>query len=181
MRLKGKRIVLRPMVKKDEKRIAELANDKTISEFTHVPYPYDLAKAREFIKKSNERMKKKEEYHFAITLNDDFIGTIGIIDIVKRDNYGETGYWLGKPYRGQGYVSEACKLILDFSFKKLKFHKMVIMCAKENKGSKKIIDKMGAKFGGVLRAHGFVGGKYKDMLYYDILKKEWKPSKIKLK
>lgn len=181
MKIKGKRITLRPLEKKDERRITDLAHDKSISKFTHVPYPYDIKKARYFIKISKEKTKKKQEYHFAIALNktDEFIGTIGLIRIDKRDNRGEIGYWLGKPYRGKGYVPEACKLIINFGFKNIKLHKIVIECAKENKASKKVIDKMKAKLEGVLRKNSFVGGKHRDSLYHGILKKEWRPSNIK--
>lgn len=175
MKLKGKRITLRLFTKKDEKRLAELANDKSVNRFTHVPYPYNLKMAKEFIKSSNERFRKKQEYHFAIALNeaDEFIGTIGLIRISKRDNRAEIGYWLGKPYRGKGYTTEACRLLIDFGFKKLKFNKIVIVCAKENKSSKRVIDKVGAKLEGVLKKDAFIGGHYRDCLIHGILRKEW--------
>ncbi len=175
-------MTLRPLMKKDEKRIAELAHDKSIYRFTRVPYPYNIEHAKKFIADSQKKMKKKEEYVFAIALNenDELIGIASLMRFNKMDNRAEVGYWLGKPYRSKGYVPEACKLIINFGFNKLKLNKIIIECAKENKASKKVIDKLGAKLEGVLRESSFVGGKYRDSLYHGILRKEWKPNKIEV-
>ncbi len=182
MKLKGKRVTLRPLMKKDEKRIAELAHDKSIYRFTRVPYPYKIAYAKKFISDSQGKMKEKEEYVFAITLNEDdeLIGTASLMRFDRMSNRAEVGYWLGKPYRNKGYVPEACKLIINFGFSKLKLNKIIIECAKENTASKKVIDKLGAKLEGVLRESSFVGGRYRDSLYHGILRKEWKPDKIRV-
>ncbi|MCX6707144.1 MAG: GNAT family N-acetyltransferase [Candidatus Woesearchaeota archaeon] len=145
MELKGKRIVLRPYLKKDERRLAELANDKTVSRFTRIPCPYKLKDAKNFIKSSNYNIRKKEEYPFAITLNDEMIGGVSLIRLDKRDNRAELGYWLGKPYRRKGYAIEAAKLVLDFGFRKLKLNKILVSCAKQNNDSKRLIDKLHAK------------------------------------
>ncbi|MFC1732281.1 GNAT family N-acetyltransferase [candidate division KSB1 bacterium] len=178
MKIKGKRIILRPRMKKDEKLFVKLANDKVLGKFTRIPQPYTTKHFRKFTKENKER--KKEEYFFVIAdkKSDEFMGTCTLRPD-KRDNLGTIGYWIGKLYRGKGYMPEACKLLINFGFNKLKLHKIVIECVKENKSSKKVIDKLGAKLEGVLREKTFVGGKYKDSLYYSILKKEWRPSKIK--
>lgn len=171
--LKGERIVLRKLQEKDEQRIAELAHDKTITIWTHVPYPYNAKLAKDFVKEAAKKWKTGEECRFAITLNDDFIGSISLIKIDKRDNRAEIGYWMGKPYRGFGYVTEASKLLIDYAFKNLKLHKVVIQCVKGNKASKNVIDKLGATQEGILRESSYVNKKYQDALYHGILRDEW--------
>lgn len=180
MKLKGKRITLRPRMKKDEKRFVELANDKAIWKFTHLPQPYTAAHFRKFSKEAKERDRKKEEYFFVIVLN----GTDGLVGVItlrqnKSDKLGNIGYWIGKPYRGKGYIPEACKLVINFGFNKLKLHKIAINCAKDNLASKKVINGLGAKQEGVLRENIFVGGEFKDQLIHGILRKEWRPSKTR--
>lgn len=180
MKLKGKRITLRPRMKKDVKRFVELANDKAIWKFTHLPQPYTAAHFRKFSKQNKDKEKKKEEHFFVIADNktDELMG-VCVLRPNKIDSNGNMGYWIGKPYRGKGYVLEACKLIINFGFNKLKLHRIEIRCAKENKASKRVIEKLKAKYEGLLRENLFVGGKFKDQIVHSILKKEWRPSRIK--
>ena len=144
MKLITKRLILRDVLMKDAKDVAENANDKEIGNFTTVPYPYTIKNAREFIKKKELDKKKKprETYAFGITIKDNniVIGIISLDDINKSNKKAEIGYWLGRKYRQQGIISEAEKAILDFGFKKLKLNKIYGKAMPKNTGSNKLYD-----------------------------------------
>ena len=180
MKLTSKRIILRPRLKKDEKRFIELANDLHIGRFTHVPQPYTKKHFNQYSNLAKEKTRKKEEYPFVIALKktNEFIGTITVRPN-GRDNHGTIGYWMGQPYRGQGYTTEACKLIINFAFNKLNLNKIVIEASAENPASQKIAKKLGMKLEGKLREKALLGGKYHDIHHYGMLKKEWNPKKVK--
>jgi RimJ/RimL family protein N-acetyltransferase len=174
--IEGKRIFLRHLNMKDAKDLAEICHDRSINRFTHVPYPYKLKDAIDFIRKSQIKIRKKEEFVYGIInkKTNELMGTISLVRIIKRDNKAEVGYLLGKKYRNQGYMTETCKLFLNHVFKKFKFYKIYINCAKDNKASKRVIEKVGGKEEALLRKDILLGGKYHDHYIHSLWRKDWK-------
>jgi len=175
-KLHGKRIYLSLWKASDAKRLAELCNDKSIHNFTGVPYPYTIKHARDFIKKSEKKLKAHSGFSFAIILKEinKPIGCVDLIEISKRHRRGEIGYWLGSRYRQKGYMGEALQIMLKFCFNKLKLNRVEITCAKENFASKRTIESSGARFEGLLRRRNFSGNKFHDVMMYGLLKSEYK-------
>ncbi len=179
LKLNGKHIYLRPWKAGDTKALVELCNDKTIHNFTGVPYPYTIKHAREFIKKSAEKLKAHSGFSFAVILEETNkpIGCIDLIEVSKRHRRGEIGYWLGRHYRQKGYMKEALQVMLNFCFGRLKLNRVEITCAKENLASKHTIESSGAKSEGLLRKRNFSGNKFHDVMMYGLLKSEFKLKK----
>ena len=174
--LKTKRLTLRKPRMSDAKKILYMYQEKKLSTVTHIPYPYKLKDAVSFLK-GIEKTFGKTSYNFFIVLNktNEIVGSLGLMNINKRDNRSEVGYIIAKKHRGNGYVTEACRALLDFGFKKLKFNRININHVKGNKASRNVIKKMGAKYEGTERKGAKTAdGKYKDHLLYGILAKEWK-------
>jgi len=55
----------------------------------------------------------------AVERNQDgsLLGSVGLISI--KDSTAEIGYWIGEPYWGRGYCTEAVKAIIDHAFDEL--------------------------------------------------------------
>jgi RimJ/RimL family protein N-acetyltransferase len=98
------RLVLRAPNRTDVVPMARLANNQNIYKWlSRLPHPYGEADAVEFI---DRIARGPEEHAYAITTrDDDFIGTIGLH--LNPEESAELGYWLGEPYWGEGYGSEA--------------------------------------------------------------------------
>jgi len=106
VRLGTRRLVLRPPVRSDAARMAELANDFEVAKMTGaMPFPYALADAEAFI----ERARRFDlACDVAFTLELPAEGLIGGLGFHARGGHGpEVGYWLGRPYWGRGLASEA--------------------------------------------------------------------------
>ncbi|MBI2129138.1 GNAT family N-acetyltransferase [Candidatus Woesearchaeota archaeon] len=174
-KMMGKRIYLRPLKKSDAKQLVKLCHDRSIHRFTRVPYPYRLKDALAFMKRTSARRKNRSEIVFGIISKEtkELMGTVSFVRINKINNNTEIGYVIGKHFRNKGYTTEAVKLLLDLGFRKIKFHKICINCAKENKASKKVIEKVGCKEEALLKEDIFVGGKYHDYYIHSILRKDW--------
>jgi hypothetical protein len=107
------RLRLRAPQREDAPAIAVLANDRRIAENTaRIPHPYTLADAEGFLAYLEE---SEIEIAFAITLADDTL--IGICGLrMRQRKMPEIGYWLGAPFWGHGYATEAARALIDHAF-----------------------------------------------------------------
>jgi ribosomal-protein-alanine N-acetyltransferase len=101
---------------------------------------------------------------------------IGLLTlIIKNHQKGEIGYGLGIDYRGQGYATEAAKALIDYGFNELKLHRVQAIASSSNPKSWQVMERLGMKPEGRLREASFKDGDWHDLLYYGILKNEWRP------
>ncbi|MCD7061440.1 GNAT family N-acetyltransferase [Pelagibacterium xiamenense] len=104
------RLVLRPPVLDDAPDITRLANNEKLhAVLARVPYPYTEADAVDFI---TNVVSAPNERIYAITLARTG-ALVGVIGLTFADGKPpELGYWLGEPYWGNGYATEAVNAIL---------------------------------------------------------------------
>lgn len=172
---KTERLVLRPLQLKDAERVEELAKDYDVAKTTlNIPHPYPAGGAKEYIQRVTEAEKNGEIVCLAITQkeNETFLGIINIKEDVKHHR-GELGYWIGKPYWGQGYCTEAVKALIPFSFEELKLNKLFATAFTANQGSWKVMEKSGLKYEGTLKQHVHRSGRYFDLAYYGLLREDY--------
>ena len=136
--LETERLVLRAPRLGDAKTVAALANDRQIAENTaRIPHPYRLADAKDWIAGAN---KNADEQHYVITLaNGALIGACGL---ETRDG-PSIGYWLGQPYWGKGYATEAGARIVAFAFEVLNAEKLCAGWFYDNPASGCVLEKLG--------------------------------------
>ncbi len=95
----------------DIKAIARLANDRRVAENTaRIPHPYRADDAEQFIAAVNRQRRRSD---FVITLDGEPIGVCGV---ELRESGAEIGYWLGVPFWGRGYATEAVRAVIDHAF-----------------------------------------------------------------
>ena len=96
-----RRLQLRPYKRSDAANITQMIGDLDVARWlTRVPYPYGLDDAEAFI----QRMHDTDDLCCAITLDGALIGCVSHGD--------ELGYWLGKPYWGHGFATEAASALV---------------------------------------------------------------------
>ncbi|MDP1738616.1 MAG: GNAT family N-acetyltransferase [Caulobacter sp.] len=105
-RIETRRLTLRAPHPQDAPRLAQLCNDPEIARMTAtMPSPYALEDAQAFI----DRCAAADPRHHApmvIDLDDEgLVGGLGFHS--KGPGPVEVGYWIGAPFRGRGYASEA--------------------------------------------------------------------------
>ena len=143
--LETKRLVLRAPQLGDGKAVAALANDRRIAENTlRIPHPYKYADAMQFIAAANTR---PGEETFLIWRDDDVVGACGF-DL--RDGYEpEIGYWIGAPFWGNGYATEATRGLIDHAFTSRAHMALVAGARVSNPGSRRVLEKCGFQWSGV--------------------------------
>src|SRR5499433_525154 len=138
--LATERLILRAPCFEDAKAIATLANDRRIAENTlRIPHPYGLADAQSFITTANTT---GGEIVFLIARRGDaVIGACGIAQLGEEPP--EIGYWLGVPFWGRGYATEAARAVIDYTFAKLGYEELSSGARVSNPASRRVLEKCG--------------------------------------
>jgi RimJ/RimL family protein N-acetyltransferase len=143
--LETKRLALRASRPEDAKTVAALANDRRIAENTaRIPHPYQTSDAEGFITGAN---KAGGEAMFLITLRDETV--IGACGIMLQEQTPELGYWLGVPYWGKGYATEALHAAIDYAFTDLGHEALQAGARVTNPASRRVLEKCGFQWTGV--------------------------------
>lgn len=171
----GSKVKLRPIHPDDASVAYDLVRDDRVTSMLLWDGPSNLAELIEGYRLRADRWKQAiSPYVFGI----DLIGKssiIGSIDARYQEYPGqwEIGYWLGVPHWGNGYMTEAVRLITHFAFKHLD---AVRVCADPyvgNIASSRVLEKNGFQLDGTLRSHVLKRGEYLDQWYYTLLRTEW--------
>ena len=120
MILETERLILRPWQEEDAETLFEYARDPEVGPPAGWPPHTSVENSREIIRNI---LSRPETY--AVCLKDGRpIGSVGLhlkgsTDMTSRDDECELGYWIGKPYWGQGLIPEAARELLRYAFREL--------------------------------------------------------------
>jgi RimJ/RimL family protein N-acetyltransferase len=141
--LKTARLVLRSPRPDDAKALKALINDRRIAEnMATIPHPYTLKDARSFIEAAAGKSL------FVITLGDGRLVGGGGIGLRPRGH--EIGYWIGVPYWGNGYATEAARAFVDHAFRDLELTELLAGARVTNPASRRVLEKCGFQWTGVV-------------------------------
>lgn len=142
--LQTKRLILRPWQESDAENLYEYAKDPDIGYPAGFPAHTSVENSREVIKFV---LSAPETY--AVCLKDgSAIGSIGLklgenTDLTDREDECELGYWLGKPFWGQGLIPEACRELLRYAFEDLNMRSVWCSYYQGNEKSHRVQEKLG--------------------------------------
>ncbi len=169
------RLLLRPFSLEDVHAVTALVGEKDIASTTlAIPHPYNTSMAEEWIMKHRPLYKSGEAVDYAIVIrnSDILVGAIGLqINLDHRK--AELGYWIGKPYWGRGYATEASKKVIEFGFKELDLNRIYASHFNRNPASGSVLRKIGMDFEGRRRQDILKWGQFEDLDYYAIVKDDY--------
>ncbi len=173
--LETARLKLRPYSNADIAELLPLIGAREVAATTlRIPHPYTEKDAREFMADS----QNESECRLAITLRSDgrLIGGIGL-RIAPQHKNAELGYWLGVPYWGKGYATEAAHEMLRYGFEDLRLHRIFASHFKNNPLSGRILKKLGMHYEGCQREHVRKWAQFIDSELYGMLRRDWDAAK----
>ncbi len=142
--LETTRLLLRGPRRDDATAIAALANERRVAENTaRLPHPYRIEDAEQFIAEANTRTG---DACFVVTLD---AAPIGICSVEQRPDGAELGYWLGVPYWGRGFATEAARAVVDYAFGELEHEALQSGARISNPASRRVLEKCGFQWTGV--------------------------------
>ena len=142
--LETERLILRPWREEDAEALYSYAKDPDIGPPAGWPPHTDVENSRQIIKNV---LAVPETY--ALCLKDGApIGSIGLklkgsTDMTDREDECELGYWLGKPFWGQGLIPEAARELLRYAFRELGMGAVWCGYYEGNEKSKRVQEKCG--------------------------------------
>jgi len=142
--LETKRLILRPWQESDAESLYTYAKDPQVGYPAGWPAHTSVENSREIIKNV---LSVPENY--AVCLKDGTaIGSVGLklkghTNMTDREDECELGYWLGKPFWGQGLIPEACREVLRHAFEELGMRAVWCGYYEGNEKSHRVQQKLG--------------------------------------
>ena len=160
------RLQLRPPRDGDAERLhALLANWSVIRWLSAPPWPYTIVHACEWIAAS--KATSADFIPTVILLDGELIGVITAIrkpqSAIQREAGYNLGYWIGEPFWGRGYMSEAARGFLKQVFATIPDDVIYSGAFKDNAASLRIQQKLGFERWG--EGMGFSNPHQKDILH----------------
>lgn len=164
------RLLLRPFRPEDGPEVERLAGVREIAEMTlTVPHPYPVGHAVEWIATHEPGFAAGEGAIFAVVRRSDgaLVGAIGL-DVVAAHRRAELGYWIGVPYWGRGFATEAAGEIVRYGFADLGLNRIHAAHFADNLRSRRVLLKLGFHPEGVAEQHDLRFGRFRDVVWYGL-------------
>jgi len=126
-------------------------------------------------------VKDRDTKTFAIVVREGqrVIGSISLMSIDNRRNVSELGIAIGdKSAWGQGYGSEAVRLLCDYGFTFLGLHTIYLWHVAFNERGHHAYLKVGFKQAGRIRSADLFNGQRYDRILMDITREDFGPSRL---
>ena len=146
--LETKRLILRRWEESDAENLYEYAKDPDVGPIAGWPPHQSVAESLDVIRNVFNGV---EAYAVCLKEDGNAIGAIelklnGHTDMTERDDECELGYWLGKPFWGQGIMPEAAREMLRHAFEDLGMQKVWCGYYDGNIKSKRVQEKCGFRY-----------------------------------
>ncbi|MFA4941300.1 MAG: GNAT family N-acetyltransferase [Patescibacteria group bacterium] len=165
--INGKQIYLRSLTKRNAtKNYCSWLNDEEVNKYLVNKYRNGAkATIKELRSYIDEKNKSQESIFLGIFYkkNNKHIGNIKLEPIDLKRRSAITGILIGdKNYWGRGVASEAIKLIITFSFKKLGLVELNLGVLPENKSARRVYEKNGFKLDRIKKKSIKLDGRFYD-------------------
>ncbi|WP_237154566.1 GNAT family N-acetyltransferase [Oryzibacter oryziterrae] len=175
--LTGQRIYLRLPVAADYPAWADERTDSAAFLQPWEPtWPADdLTRAafKRRVKRCLRELRERKGHAFFLFRRDDdaLLGGITLSNV----RYGVSqcasmGYWMARRHAGQGYMSEAVRLVLGYAYDDLQLHRVEAASRPENTRSIHLLEKAGFVREGYARSYLLIDGKWQDHVLFARLK-----------
>lgn len=179
MKMEGSQIYLRFLEERDAtaKLNLNLRNRSFFESYvtTRTDEFYTFDYQLQSIKSGIASMHNDEGYFWGIFLidSDDLVGVLSLTEVLRGSLQScWLGYSLDRAQNGQGYTTEAVRLVVDYAFQALQLHRIEAGVMPHNSASIKVLEKTGFECEGLSKKNVFINGKWEDHLHFAMIKPE---------
>lgn len=161
------RISLRPFNISDADDFLKWASDDRVTQYLR----WNSITSRQEALKYIQEVAIQHPWRHSICLDERCIGYVSIKPETGNDRHrARIGYALSAEFWGLGIATIAMKMAINDVLKKFPYLvRLEALVEEENKGSIRVLVKVGFKREGLMRKYGFNKGEIRDMLMYSFL------------
>ena len=135
---------------------------------------YSLEEAKDFIRITRARWEDGSLYAFAITEKSGAIlGGCSLSHIHPIYHLCNLGYWVRTSRHGEGIAVRATKLAARYAFEKVGLIRVEIVMGVKNAASRRVAEKAGAHYEGILHNRMVVGRNIYDAHMYSLIPQDF--------
>jgi ribosomal-protein-alanine N-acetyltransferase len=181
-RLRGRRVVLRPLAPADFDawREVRLRNEAWLLPWeprrpASMPDPTRDRHAFEARCAARERERSTDHAHpFGMFVDNALAGEINLNNVTRGALQSATiGYWVDERLAGNGYVAEGVVVAMRYAFEQLSLHRLEICIVPRNTNSRRVMEKLDVREEGTALRYLEIAGTWEDHVRYGITAEEW--------
>jgi len=179
-RLAGRRVFLRAPMMDDWAEWAELrARSRNFLMPWEPTWPEDGLARDHFRRRIRQQVREwraGEGYAFFVfsAENRRLVGGVNLSNVRRGvAQAASVGYWMGQPYAGHGFMTDAVRASLPFVFDELRLHRLEAACLPHNEPSKAVLAKVGFHEEGLARQYLRINGQWADHLLFALLRADY--------
>lgn len=173
--IETERLTLQPLKPGDANALLAIFSNTQVMKYWNTPPWTSLNDAIDFINQSEADMRDQQSLTLGIYLKDtgQLLGKCLLFSYSQQSRRAEIGFGLGHEYWGKGYITEAGRALIDYSFTTLGLRRIEAEIDPDNAGSAKALEKLGFVREGLLRQRWEINGVVSDSALYGLLAQGW--------
>lgn len=176
--LETKRLILKQPTSFDFDELVRLRTDHQVMQYIGTGDIQTESQVKEFIENAKPYSDKYDLGFYSVYEKEknNFVGQAGLFHLGFNVNQPdiELAYRLHKKYWNKGYATELAKALIDYGFSKFSFPKIVAIIHPENDRSRRVMEKAGMTY------HGMIDFKGSKLPCYEIFNNKTDLNEVKL-
>lgn len=177
--LETNRLLLQPLKLADAEQTQRLFPQWEVVKYLNnqIPWPYPADGALTYYRDvALPAMERGQQWHWTLRLRGSPDEHIGMVSLISKDDHASRGFWLGRPWQGQGLMMEAAAAVNDYCFDVLGFRVLRVPKAAMNIASRRISEKTGMRVIAT-EEREYVSGRFLTEIW-EITAEEWREKKM---
>ena len=168
----GRRVYLRAPRSSDRDEFLRLVH---ASRELHRPWVYAPETPREFAAYLGRCSNSTERCFLVCRQDDDALVGVYNLSQIARGFFESAylGYYAFAPAAGQGLMADGLGLVLRYTFRKLKLHRLEANIQPDNERSKRLVERAGFRYEGYSPRYLKIGGRWRDHERWAITREDW--------
>lgn len=132
---------------------------------------YSIEESKSWLTAQVQAFQQRTTFEFAITSAANvYLGGCGLNQLDALNKRANLGYWVRSSATGRGVATAAVKLARDWGFAQTDLVRLEVLIAVDNVASRRVAEKSGAVYEGVLRSRLLVHGIRHDAAMYAFIR-----------
>lgn len=173
--LRTNRLLLDALTEEDLPALVALAGARAIADTTiSVPHPLDADGARRWLSRLQEAMADGSAESLAVRehAGGPLLGMVSLRSIDREHEEAELSIWIGVPFWGRGYATEAARAVVTHAFDTLRLNRLVAHHMVRNPAAGRMLARLGFRQEGLLRERVRKWGVYEDVVLMALLRRD---------